>query len=329
MNDRIVVAVVQMAPVFLDPGATIDRVCSRIADAARAGAKLILFPEALLPGYPRGLDFGAVVGSRSAEGRALFARYLDQSIDVPGPETARIGEAARDAGCWVALGVVERAASRRGTLYCSLLYVGPDGTVRATHRKLKPTGTERLIWGEGDGSGLSIIRMPPWTAGGLICWENLMPLARAALYAKGVDIWLAPTADARDSWQATIRHIACEGRCFVLSCNQFVRTDMLPREWLNAAEPALVECRGGSAIVDPFGNYLAGPLYDDEGMVIAELDSSAIAQARFDFDVNGHYSRPDIFTLTVNESPARSVHTVRESVETTSSPLAPLAAEPD
>lgn len=303
MTSRVTVAVVQASPVILDRGAATDRVCHLIREAAAAGARLVLFPEALIPGYPRGLSFGTVVGSRSSAGRDAFARYFDECVDVPGPETKAIGAAARQADCHVAIGVVEREQRRTGTLYCTLLYFGADGELLGLHRKLKPTGAERLIWGEGDGSTLAAVRTPFGTVGGLICWENLMPLARAAMYGKGVDIWLAPTADARDSWQATIRHIACEGRCFVLSCNQYVTRSMLPAGWSDLAEGPDILCRGGSAIVGPLGDYLAGPLFDGEGILSAELDLEDIARARFDFDVTGHYARPDVFTLFVNEEP--------------------------
>jgi len=306
MSETVRVAVVQTSPVILNRQATTERVCSLIATAAADGARLILFPEALIPGYPRGIGFGAVVGHRTDLGRRLFARYFDQAIEVPGPETRMIGEAARRAQCWVAVGVVERVA-RQGTLFCTLLYFGPDGLLLGGHRKLKPTASERLVWGEGDGSTLTVVETPFGGVGGLICWENLMPLARTAMYAKGIDIWLAPTADARDSWQATIRHIACEGRCFVLTANQYVTADMLPPEWAGGQDPSIAECRGGSAIVSPLGDYLAGPLFDADGILSAELDLDSIAQARFDFDVTGHYARPDVFRLVVNEAALTSV----------------------
>jgi nitrilase len=304
--ERTRVAVVQTAAVMLDREASTARVCEWIVRAAGDGARLILFPEAMIPGYPRGLGFGTVVGDRSPEGRDAFARYASEAVDVPGPVTESIGRAAREADCWVAVGVVERASPSSGTLFCTVLYFGPDGSLIGKHRKLKPTGAERLIWAEGDGSTLTTFTTPFGTAGGLICWENLMPLARAAMYAKGVGLWLAPTADARDAWQATIRHIACEGRCFVLSANQYVTRDMLPAEWADAAGPHVL-CRGGSAIVGPLGDYLAGPMYDEEGMLIAEVDNASLRRARFDFDVDGHYSRPDVFTLLVNEEPAANV----------------------
>ncbi len=304
--DTVDVAVVQAAPVVLDPDATTRKVCSLVGTAAGQGARLVLFPEAMIPAYPRGLAFGTVVGDRSPEGRRAFARYHEACILVPGPVTQAIGEAARENDCYVVVGVVERTA-RQGTLYCTMLYFGPDGSLLGLHRKLKPTAAERLIWGEGDGSTLTTVDTPFGTIGGLICWENLMPLARMAMYGKGVDVWLAPTADARDAWQATIRHIACEGRCFVLSANQFVTRAMMPADWEVPAGDDPVLCRGGSAIVDPLGRVIAGPLWDGEGILHARLDLREIAEARFDFDVTGHYARPDVFRLHVNESPARSV----------------------
>lgn len=310
MNRRTVVAVVQTAPIMLDRDATLARIRDRIAAAAARGARLVLFPEAMIPAYPRGMSFGTVVGERSEAGRRAFARYAANAIEVPGAVTAALGDAARAAACFVAIGVIERDA--RGTLYCTLLYFGPDGALLGKHRKLKPTAAERLVWGEGDGSTLTAIETPFGVAGGLICWENLMPLARMAMYGKGVDLWLAPTADSRDSWQATIRHIACEGRCFVLSCNQFVTRDMMPRDWEDIGDGDDVICRGGSAIVDPFGDYLAGPLFDADDILCAELDLDRIAEARFDFDVAGHYARPDVFRLTVNEAPLPAVEAVRE-----------------
>jgi nitrilase len=307
------VAVVQAAPVLFDREATLDKVGRLAAEAAGQGAGLILFPEAFVPAYPRGLSFGTVVGGRSDAGRRLWQRYWANAVEVPGPATEALGEVACRSSAYLAVGVVERDRDYGGgTLYCTLLYFGPDGCLLARHRKLKPTAAERLIWGEGDGSTLAAVVTPYGTVGGLICWENLMPLARAAMYAKGVDIYLAPTADARDSWQATLRHIACEGRCFVLGCNQFVTKAMYPgdlegREDL-ASQPEIV-CRGGSAIVGPLGEVLAGPLWDEEGILYAELDLAAVIRARFDFDPMGHYARPDVFRLTVDERPKPPVVT--------------------
>jgi len=314
------VAVVQAAPVMLDAEATIDRVADWTQRAAREGAELVLFPEAFVSAYPRGLTFGTAVGRREDWGRKAFAQYWQGSIAVPSAATERMGRIAREHGLYLAVGVVERDATfSGGTLYCTLLVFAPDGRLLGKHRKLKPTGAERLIWGEGDGSTLPVFPTPLGRVGGLICWENYMPLARAFLYGKGVEVYLAPTADARDSWQATIRHIALEGRCFVLACNQFVTREHLPAVWRDLEEfrhmPA-VHCRGGSAIVGPLGDYLAGPLYDEEGLLLATLDRETLLGARYDFDPVGHYARPDVFRLVVDES-ARPPQIVLRDRETT------------
>jgi nitrilase len=310
---RFKVAVVQTSPVLFNREATIEKTCRLILEAAEKNVKLILFPEAFIPAYPRGLSFGAVVGSRSSAGRLTWQRYWENAVDVPGPAVETIGEAVREAGVYLAIGVIERDTQfSQGTLYCTLLYFGPDGMLLGKHRKLKPTGSERLIWGEGDGSTLTVLETELGKIGGLICWENYMPLARMAMYSKGVELYLAPTADARDSWQSTLRHIACEGRCFVLGCNQFVTKEMYPDDLEGLDEldehPDVV-CRGGSAIISPFGEVLAGPLYDKEGILFADLDLAEVARGKFDFDVVGHYARPDVFQLVVNESPLLPVVT--------------------
>jgi len=316
MNDelqRFKVAVVQASPVLFNREATIEKTCRLILEAAEKDVKLILFPEAFIPAYPRGLSFGAVVGSRSSAGRLTWQRYWENAVDVPGPAVEIIGEAVREAGVYLAIGVIERDTQfSQGTLYCTLLYFGPDGKLLGKHRKLKPTGSERLIWGEGDGSTLTVLETELGKIGGLICWENYMPLARVAMYSKGVELYLAPTADARDSWQSTLRHIACEGRCFVLGCNQFVTKGMYPDDLEGLDEldehPDVI-CRGGSAIISPFGEVLAGPLYDKEGILFADIDLAEVARGKFDFDVVGHYARPDVFQLVVNESPLLPVVT--------------------
>jgi nitrilase len=309
--DPIRVAVVQASPAFFDTAAAVDKVCAMTARAAGQGARLVLFPEAYVGGYPWGLAFGTAVGGRSDAGRRTWERYRAGAVDVPGPETARMGDAAREAGVHLCVGVIERDATySRGTLYCTLLYFGPDGALLGKHRKLKPTAAERLIWGEGDGSTLTVVDTPLGRVGGLICWENYMPLARMAMYGKGVEIYLAPTADARGRWQATLQHIALEGRCFVLGCNQYVTRGMYPADLEIAQELEAwpeVLCRGGSAIYGPLGECLAGPLWDEEGIVVADLDPSAIARSKFDFDVTGHYARPDVFHLDVDERPKRPV----------------------
>ena len=306
-TDSIRVAVVQAAPVFFDRDATVVKVGELTAEAARNAPRLILFPEAFIPAYPRGLSFGAVVGSRTEAGRRLWARYWANSVSVPGPTTEALGEMARRARAYLAVGVIEQEGEfGRGTLYCALLYFGPDGALLGKHRKLMPTAAERVIWGQGDGSTLTVLDTEIGRIGGLICWENYMPLARMALYAKGVQIYLAPTADARETWQATLRHIACEGRCFVLGCNQFVAKSHLPttQEGLEelANAPGIL-CRGGSAIISPLGDVIAGPLYDREGILYADLNPEQVIESKFDFDVAGHYARPDVFRLAVDERP--------------------------
>ena len=305
------VAVVQAAPVLFDREAAVEKACRMTAEAAEQGAGLVLFPEAFIPAYPRGLSFGSVVGSRSPGGRRTWERYWSNAVDVPGPVTEVLGGAARKGNVYLAMGVIERdSRPSRGTLYCTLLYFGPAGRLLGKHRKLKPTGSERIIWGEGDGSTLTVIETEMGRVGGLICWENYMPLARMVLYSKGVELYLAPTADARDTWQATLRHIACEGRCFVLGCNQFVTKDMYPtdlegRDELNGYPEVI--CRGGSAVISPLGKVLAGPLYGEEGILFASLDHGEIARAKLDFDAVGHYARPDVFQLIVNEAPQATV----------------------
>ncbi len=304
---KVKVAVVQAAPVLFDREATVDKTCRLTAEAATQGAKLILFPEAFIPAYPRGLTFGTVVGSRSPQGRDTWQAYWSNAVDIPSLATEALGAAARQAKAYLVVGVIEREG---GTLYCTTLYFNPDGQLVGKHRKLKPTAAERLIWGEGDGSTLTVIDTEFGKVGGLICWENYMPLARMAMYSKGVELYLAPTADSRDNWQATIRHIALEGRCFVLGCNQFVTKSMYPADLAGvedlASQPEIM-CRGGSAIISPLGEVLAGPLFDKEGTLFTDLDLAEVARSKFDFDVVGHYARPDVFQLIVNEKPALPV----------------------
>ena len=310
-------AVVQAAPVLFDRQATLEKALGLIGEAAGMGAELILFPESYIPAYPRGLSFGTVVGSRTPAGRKTWQRYWENAVDVPSPVTEALGKAARAAGVTLVMGVTERDRQYGGgTLYCSLLYFGPDGSLLGVHRKLKPTAAERLVWGEGDGSTLVSLQMPYGVLGGLICWENYMPMARMAMYARGVQIYLAPTADQRDSWQATLRHIACEGRCFVLGCNQYVTKAMYPANLEgieDLAQQPEVLCRGGSVIISPLGEVLAGPLYDQPGILYAELDMGEVARSKLDFDVVGHYARPDVFRLLVNEQPQPPVSPARET----------------
>ncbi|RQW76061.1 carbon-nitrogen hydrolase family protein [Lysinibacillus composti] len=301
------VAVVQVGSIVMNKEKCIDKAIAYIQEAGANGANIIVFPEAFIPAYPRGLSFGAVVGSRSSEGRNQFLRYAKNAITVPGPETEQLGEAVKKVGAYTVTGVIERDDySSGGTLYCTAIFFGPDGTLLGKHRKLKPTGSERLIWGEGDGSTLPVFETPYGKIGSLICWENYMPLARAAMYQKGIQIYVIPTADSRDSWFASMRHIALEGRCFVLSCNQYSTKDMYEEEVLVTEEMKNMPfeiTRGGSCIVNPLGEFLVEPVFGKEDILYATLDLDDITRGHFDFDVVGHYDRKDVFQLIVNEQP--------------------------
>lgn len=304
MSDtKVKVAVVQTSPVIFDKDATIRKIAMQVPEIAKQGAKLILYPESFIPCYPRGMSFGANVGKRTDQGRKDYRRYFENSIELQGPDSERLGKIAADNKVYLVIGVIEK---ERGTVYCSVAFYSPEGKLIGKHRKLMPTGSERLIWGRGDGSTLPVIETPFGKMGSVICWENYMPLLRATMYAKGISIYLAPTADSRDSWQSTVRHIAIEGRCFVLGCNQFVTKDMYPKDILDSGEldgEPDVMCRGGSCIVDPLGQYLCEPLYNKEGVLYAELDMGKCSEGQYDFDVCGHYGRPDIFELVVDERP--------------------------
>lgn len=302
--------VAQIGAVPFDNEATVAKVEQRIAEAAAQGCNLILFPEALIPAYPKGSSYDISIGVRTERGRDEFRRYYDAAIDVPGPITARLGAAARDNGIHVVIGVIEREL---GTVYCTALFFGADGALLGKHRKLMPTAGERLIWGYGDGSTLPVFDTPVGKLGAVICWENYMPMLRMAMYAKGVSVYCAPTADDRESWLPTMRHIAFEGRCFVLSACQVVRRGAFPADYRCAItdDPAALLMRGGSVIISPMGVVLAGPVFDEETLLTADLDFDALARAKFDFDVAGHYARPDVFSLTVDETPQAAVRALK------------------
>jgi predicted amidohydrolase len=306
LGETLKAAVVQAAPVAFDVEATLEKVERLTAESAAGGAALVVFPEAFVSCYPRGLTFGATVGARSADGRAWFRRYWESSIDVPGPVVDRLGEIASGHGVHLVIGVIERDG---GTLYCTALFFDPSGSCLGKHRKLMPTAAERLVWGTGDGSTMPVFDTPLGRLGAVICWENYMPLLRMSMYGKGIQLWCAPTADPRDTWVATMQHIACEGRCFVLSANQFARRGDYPDEYPieDSGDPETVLCRGASVIVSPLGEILAGPEIGGEAILRAEIDLGRIAEGKFDFDVVGHYARPDVFTLSVNEQPATPV----------------------
>jgi nitrilase len=299
-------AVVQAAPVPFDLDRSLGKALQYIDAAASEGAKLIVFPEAFLSGYPKLLDFGAVVGRRTAEGRVMFRRYFESAVDVPGPVTAALGAACRDRGVHLVIGVIERDG---GTLYCTALFFSCDGALLGKHRKVMPTAMERLIWGFGDGSTLGVFETAIGRIGAAICWENYMPLLRMNLYAKGVQLYCAPTVDDRETWASSMQHIAFEGRCFVLSAVQFLRRGDYPSDIAqhlpDAAKDPII-C-GGSLIVNPQGKVLAGPNREGECVLPADLDLDEIVEGKYDLDVVGHYARPDIFRLQVNEHPARSV----------------------
>lgn len=312
MSETVRVAVVQAAPVIFNKDATIEKMARLVPEAAKAGAKLVLFPEAFIPCYPRGMSFGANVGKRTDAGRKDFRRYHENAVALPGPDCDKIAKIAADNEVYLVCGVIEKDG---GTVYCTVAFFGPDGRYLGKHRKLMPTGSERLIWGRGDGSTLTTVDTPFGRMGAVICWENYMPLLRATMYGKGVDIYLAPTADSRDSWQSTLQHIAIEGRCFVLGCNQFVTKDMYPKDILETGEldgELDMMCRGGSTIIDPLGRYVAEPLYGKEGMLIADLDMGIRAEGQYDFDVVGHYGRHDVFNLVVDERPKTGLTLVRD-----------------
>ena len=309
------VAVVQAAPVVFDRAATLAKVEKLAADAAAGGAGLVLFPEAFISGYPRGISFGTVIGDRTPAGRDHFRRYWESSIEVPGPAVDQLVALAAKLRLYMVIGVVERDG---GTLYCTAVFVSPDGYL-GKHRKVMPTAAERLVWGFGDASTLPVFDTPFGRVGAVICWENYMPLLRMAMYSKGIEIYCLPTADGRETWLSTVRHIAMEGRCFVLSANQFARLSDFPADIDNelASKPDDVVCLGGSCIVGPMGNVIAGPDFAGETILFADLDLADVARAKYDFDVTGHYARPDLFRLEVNEQPQKPVVSMGPGRQTT------------
>lgn len=287
---------------------TLARILSYEEAIASSGAALVVMPEALLGGYPKGQSFGTRLGYRLPEGRESFARYHAAAVDVPGPETDELAALAARTGATIVVGVIERGGS---TLYCTALFLDPAEGLVAQHRKLMPTAAERLIWGLGDGSTLPVVETAAGRAGAAICWENHMPLLRTAMYAKNVEVWCAPTVDDRDVWQASMRHIAHEGRCFLVCACQ-VQPSPAELGWeADGWEPDRPLIRGGSVIVGPLGDVLAGPFYGEPGLVTAAIDHAELVRARYDFDVVGHYARPDVFSLSVDETPRAPVSFTR------------------
>ncbi|WP_375205261.1 carbon-nitrogen hydrolase family protein [Hyphococcus sp.] len=301
---EIKVAAVQAAgPLFQSAGA-LEKIEHFARRAAENGARLIVFPEAFIGGYPKGSHFGAPVGSRSDDGRDLFRRYWEAAIEIPGAEVARLAALAGDLKCDLVIGAIERAGRDEGggTLYCASLVFSADGRFCGRRRKLMPTAAERIVWGCGDGSTLDAFDVSAGRLGTAICWENFMPMMRMSQYAQGVELYCAPTVDDRESWTALMRVIALEGRCFVISANQFMRRADAPADFhpVQGEEPKTVMINGGSVIVSPLGEILAGPVFGEETILYAQLDPADIARGKMDFDVAGHYARADVFKLKVN-----------------------------
>lgn len=298
-------AVIQAGAVPFDIEASLAKAEVLIAEAGAQGCRLAVFPEAYISAYPKEQSYEISVGVRTDAGREEFRRYADSAIEIPGAETERLGQAAAAAGLYLVMGVIEREA---GTLYCTVVFFGPDGALLGKHRKLMPTGAERLVWGFGDGSTLPTFDTDIGNLGAVICWENYMPMMRMAMYGQGINLYCAPTADDRDSWQATVRHIALEGRTFVFSSCQVLREKDFPEDYaFTRTDPDRIMMRGGSVILDPLGNVLAGPLFDEEGILVAEIDLNAVTRGKLDFDAAGHYARPDVFELRVNTTPRAPV----------------------
>ena len=305
-------AVIQAGAFPNDTLASARKAASLIEQACRAGARLTVFPEAFLGGYPKGSSFGAPVGLRKQEGREAFRLYWDQAIDLDGPEVETIAAATAATGVFAVIGCIER---EHGTLYCTVLFFdGANGLV-GKHRKLMPTAGERLIWGFGDGSTMPAFKTALGIIGAVICWENYMPMLRMHMYSQGVSIYCAPTADDRDTWLPTMQHVALEGRCFVLTACQYLKRGAFPENYECALsdDPETVLMRGGSAIIDPLGKVLAGPHFDGETILYADVDLDDVARGKYDFDATGHYSRPDVFQLIVDDRPKAAVSTVSSS----------------
>lgn len=300
---KVKVCLIQESPVFFDKGKTLEKVKELVIKYAAEGCQLIIFPESFIPGYPRGLTFGATVGNRTDEGRKMYAEYHKNSFDIGSDDLKSLVELSKSQNIYLVVGVTEKQTSN-GSLYCSMLYISPKIGLMGVHRKIKPTGSERIVWSESDGKDLVSFNTSIGKLGGLICWENYMPLARAAMYKQAVQIYIAPTADQRETWTSTMRHIALEGRCFVLGCNQFFEKSMYPEKYKSLVEnePEIM-CRGGSIIVGPSGKVIAGPLFDKPGVLQAEIDLDEIILNKLDFDPVGHYAREDIFEFKVLNQP--------------------------
>lgn len=301
------VAVVQDAATAFDKKATLEHVERLLAEAAESTPDLVLFPEAFVPGFPAGLDWGGPgTGVRADQGQFDYVRYMEGAIVVSGPETAHLGKLAKQHDTNLVIGVIEKRSS---TLFCSVLHFDRNGSLLHVRRKVMPTMAERTVWGQSDGESIAAVPFDVGRTGTVICWENYMPLMRQAVYAQNIAIYCAPTADDLEAWVNSMRHIAVEGRCFVLSACQFSMRGDFPVDygWFPSDDPDFIVSRGGSCIVDPFGNLLAEPVYDRATILTAKLDMEMVTRGRHSFDVVGHYARPDIFRLTVNRERRESV----------------------
>ncbi|KAI9299142.1 putative nitrilase [Neoconidiobolus thromboides FSU 785] len=294
-------AVIQAASIAFDLEATLAKLESLVQEASSTGAKLLVFPEAFLGGYPKGTTFEAYIGGRTQEGREWFNRYYQNSIQLPSPELDRLIAIAKKYQVMLVIGVIEKDGY---TLYCTIIHIDPQLGYLGKHRKVMPTAAEKLIWGFGDASTLSVFDTTLGKLGSVICWENYMPLLRMTMYHKGIQLYCAPTADDRDSWVASMQHIAKEGRCFVFSSCQFNRRKDYPMDYPTLLNEDLetVYFRGGSCIVNPMGELLVGPNFEKETILYADIDMDDIIRYHWEFDVVGHYSRPDLFQLNVNEN---------------------------
>lgn len=306
MKAQCKVAVVQDSSVPFDSIATAKKACLLTEQAAKNGAELVVFPEAFLGTYPKGLSFDAPIGARLPEGRSEFMRYYDGAVDMDGEELRAIEECAMQHNIFVVLGIIERCGS---TLYCTAVYIDPTKGIVGKHRKLMPTGAERLIWGFGDGSTLGVVDSVLGKIGSVICWENYMPALRATMYEQGVEFYCAPTADDRDTWVSTIQHIAMEGRCFVLSACQYITRDEYGKDYRNVLPETAdgVMIRGGSVIIGPLGEKIAGPVFNEKTILYAELDRATLIKSKMDFDPVGHYARPDVFSVVVDKEKKQAV----------------------
>ncbi len=295
-------ALVQAEPVMFDKAASLEKALGLIDEAAANKPDLIVFPELFIPGYPIGLSFGFSMGKRDEGGRADWKRYYDASVVAGGAEFEALTAAAQKTGAFISMGFSERD-SVSGTLYNSNVIFEPDGSYKV-HRKLKPTGTERVVWGDADKDFFPVTETPWGPVGSLICWESYMPLARVALYQKGITIYISPNTNDNPEWQSTIQHIAIEGKCFFVNADMLVRRSSYPSDLCEAGVvdnlPEIV-CRGGSCVVDPFGHYVTEPVWDTETIIYAALNMEKAASSRMEHDPVGHYARPDVLELIVHE----------------------------